>query len=253
MLPLRELQRRFARGLHEPQAAELPLRANGLSGARRLQVYRHNTLSALQDALQCVYPVTRRLVGDEFFVAAAGAYIAANPSHSGNIQDYGGAFPVFLNGYPPAVSLPYLGDVAALEWRRQQTAVAPPHVPMDLAALAAVPVELQPELHFHHQPAARALCSRFPILSIWEFCRQEEPEGILQLEGPGECVLFARPALDVYMRRLTPGEYRFLKGLCRGDTFEVACREALEAEPGFDVEHQFARLVQEEILTSFYL
>lgn len=253
MLPLRELQHRFARSLHEPQAVELPLRANGLSAVRRLQVYRNNSLSALQDALQCVYPVTRRLVGDEFFATSARAYIAANPSHSGNIQDYGGAFPVFLSDYPPAASLPYLGDVAALEWRRLQTAVAPPHVPMDLAALAAVPVELQPELHFHHQPAARALCSRFPILSIWEFCQQEEPEGMLQLEGPGESVLFARPALDVYMRRLTPGEYRFLKALCRGDTLEAACREALEAEPDFDVESRFAKLVEEEILTSFYL
>lgn len=253
MLPLHELQQRFGHALRDPEAPPPPARASGLSTARRLQVYRHNTESALLAALETVYPVTRRLVGEEFFTAAGLEYIRLNPSHSGNIQDYGGALPLFLAEFDPAGSLPYLSDVAALEWRRLQTALAPPHVPMDLVALAAVPAELQPELHFHHQPAARALCSRFPILTLWEFCQAEDPQGELKLDGPGECVLFARPGLDVTMRRLTPGEYRFLKCLCRGETFEHACREALETEPGFDVERQFAKLVQEEILTSFYL
>ena len=65
-------------------------------------------------------------------------------------------------------------------------------------------------------------------------------------------MLFARPELDVYMRRLTQGEYAFLQHLCRGHTFESACRQALESEPGFDVETKFVELVQEGILTGFY-
>lgn len=252
MLPLPELQQRFARALTGAQALSLPIRGNGLSGEQRLQVYRNNMQSALIGALRGVYPVTERLVGEEFFTAAAFAYLKGNPSHSGNIQDYGGAFPQFLGGFEPAASLPYLGDVAALEWRRLQTAVAPPHVPMDVAALAAVPAELQPELHFRHQPAARAFCSRFPVLTIWEYCQSATPEAGLDVDLPGECVLFARPALDVCMRRLTRGEYAFLHQLCRGQTFEAACLQALQAEPEFDVERKFAELVREEILTGFY-
>ncbi len=251
MLPLPELQRHFARAL-AGAATDLPIRGNGLSGLQRLQIYRNNMQSALTSALRAVYPVTERLVGEEFFAATASAYVASNPSHSGNIQDYGGAFPRFLEGFTPAASLPYLGDVAALEWRRLQTALAPPHVPIDLAALAAVPKELQPELHFRHQPAARALCSRFPVLTIWEYCQDPAPVIDLDIGLPGECVLFARPALDVYMRRLTAGEYAFLRQLCSGHTFEEACLVALDAEPAFDVEHRFAELVREEILTGFY-
>ena len=252
MLPLPELQDRFARALTGRQVTELPIRSNGLSAAQRLQVYRNNMQSALLGALRSVYPVTERLVGEEFFAAAAYAYLKSNPSHSGNIQDYGGAFSRFLNEFEPAASLAYLGDVAALEWRRLQTALAPPHTPMDMSALAAVPQELQPELRFRHQPAARAFCSRFPVLTIWEYCQSAAPEDDLDIDLPRECVLFARPALDVYMRRLTPGEYAFLHQLCRGHTFEEACLEALKAEQGFDVEHRFAELVREEILTGFY-
>lgn len=250
-MPLPELQRHFARAL-AGAAADLPIRGNGLRGLQRLQVYRNNMQSSLLGALRTVYPVTERLVGEEFFAASACAYIASNPSHSGNIQDYGGAFPRFLEGFTPAASLPYLGDLAALEWRRLQTALAPPHVPMDLAALAAVPKELQPELRFRHQAAARALCSRFPVLTIWEYCQDPAPEEDLDIGLPGECVLFARPALDVYMRRVTTGEYAFLHQLCSGHTFEEACLVALDAEPGFDVERRFAELVREEILTGFY-
>lgn len=251
MLPLHELQAYFGRSLLG-QDAPVPVRGNGLDAVQRLQVYRNNMRINLTEALSAVYPVTRRLVGEEFFAAAAWSYIQDHPSHSGNIQDYGGAFPRFLAGHEPASSLPYLGDVAALEWRRLETALAPPHTPLDVAALARVPQELQPELHFRHPPAARAFCSPYPVLSIWEYCQSDTPEAGLDIGKPGECVLFARPRLDVYMRRLTPGEYAFLHNLCRGQTFEAACLKALEAESGFDIARTFAALVQEEILTEFY-
>ena len=248
---LPELQQRFGQAL-VGHPAGLPIRGHGLNGEQRLQVYRNNMLSAITEALRAVYPVTERLVGKEFFRAAADTYLKSNPSRSGNIQDYGGAFSQFLGSFEPAAGLPYLPDVAALEWRRVQTALAPPHGPMDLAALARVPPELQPELHFRHQPAARAFCSRYPVLTIWEYCQSADPVGDLDIDLAGECVLFARPALDVYMRRLTVGEYTFLHQLCSGHSFEEACVEALRAEPDFEVERRFAELVREEILTGFY-
>jgi len=253
MLSLPESQRSFGWALRDSDAPVPGIRGHGLKPAQRLQVYRNNMQSALREALRAVYPMSERLVGAEFFAAAAHDYLKDHPSHSGNIQDYGDAFPEFLREFPAAASVPYLGDVAMLEWRRLQTALAPPHTAMDAAALAAVPPELQPELHFSHQPAARAVCSRFPILSIWEFCQAQEPERELDLDRPGECVLFARPRLEVYMRRLSAGEYRFLQSLSRGTTFVEACREALQAEPTFDVQKKFAELVQEEILTGFHL
>ena len=253
MLPLPELQAGFGRALRDTAAPLPPIRAKGPDAARRLQVYQHNHEIALSSALRAVYEVTARLVGEDFFTDAAAAYVRQNPSHGGNIQDYGGSFPAFLATYSPAESLPYLADVASLEWRRLQTAVAPTHTPMDLKALGAVPAEDLPDLYFHHQPAARAFESPYPVLSIWEFCQEAEPEGKLDLGLGSQCVLFSRPALDVEMRLLSQGEYAFLQRLCRGANFETACRAALEAEPGFDVQERFAALVREQILTSFHL
>lgn len=253
MQPLRELQREFSQALRYAQAPLPALRAGRLTAAQRLQVYRNNSRSALVTAIRSVYTATERLVGDEFFTAAAQEYLDGNPSHSGNVQDYGGTFAEFLGDYAPAASVPYLADVASLEWKRVQTALATPHTPMDLASLAKVPAEVQPELRFRQQPAARVMCSEYPVLGIWEFCQTSGDAGSLDISGGGECVLFARPQLDVYMRRMTAGEYLFLQTLCSGQTFTAACAEALQTEPAFDVERTFAALVQEEILTGFYL
>jgi hypothetical protein len=253
MQPLPELQSQLARALREPGAASPPIRANGLSAARRLQVYRHNYESALLSALRAVYPVTERLVGEGFFSTAAMQYLKQDPSRSGNIQDYGAAFPAFLGGYAPAVDLPYLSDVAALEWRRLEAALAPAHTPMDIKALAEVPTATQPRLHFRLQPAAGIFESRFPVLSIWQFCQQAEPEGELDLGLGSQCVLLSRPALDVQMRLVSAGEHAFLLRIEQGGSFEVACSDALAMERGFDVEKRFATLVREEILTGFHL
>ncbi|HEY1774288.1 MAG TPA: DNA-binding domain-containing protein [Gammaproteobacteria bacterium] len=250
---LPELQAAFGRALRDTAAPLPPIRAKGLDAARRLQVYRHNHEIALSSALRVVYPVTERLVGEEFFGAMIAAYVRQNPSQDGNIQDYGGSFPAFVATYAPAASLPYLGDVAALEWRRLETAVAPTHTPMDLKALAAVPVEKLPGLYFHHQPAASAFESHFPVLSIWQFCQEAEPQGELNLDLGAQCVLFSRPALDVEMRLMSAGEHAFLQRLFRGANFETACCAALDLESGFDVQERFTALVREEILSGFHL
>jgi hypothetical protein len=252
MQPLPELQAQLVRSLRDPAAPLAGIRANGLSAARRLQVYRHNYESALVSALRAVYPVTERLVGEEFFTVAATQCLKQNPSHSGNIQDYGATFPAFLSGYAPAAGLPYLGDVAALEWLRLQAALAAPHTSMDIKALAQISAETLPGLHFHVQPAARILESRFPALNIWEFCQRAEPEGEIDLGLGGQCVLVSRPALDVKMRLLSAGEYAFLQCIGQSETLEAACHAALDVEPEFDVEECFAALVREEILVGFH-
>ena len=62
MLMLRELQLDFAAQVYDDEARGMDtrLRANGLTGARRLQVYRNNHLSSLTEALRAVYPVLFR-------------------------------------------------------------------------------------------------------------------------------------------------------------------------------------------------
>ncbi|NMQ19699.1 DUF2063 domain-containing protein [Candidatus Competibacter phosphatis] len=95
MLALHELQRRFAAAVLDSDSSgfEHHIRAAGLSGARRLRVYRNNTRLGLTGALEAVYPVVSKLVGEGFFRYAAAEYIARHPSRLGDLHEYGGFFP----------------------------------------------------------------------------------------------------------------------------------------------------------------
>ena len=107
MRALRETQEEFAAALLGGGAHRFD---------RRLQVYRNNVFVSLLQALADVYPVLVRLVGRDYFDQAARRFVREHPSRSGNLHDFGSELPGFLGRLPEAASLPYLPDVAALEW-----------------------------------------------------------------------------------------------------------------------------------------
>jgi len=51
----------------------------------------------------------------------AQGYVLAVPSVSGDLEDYGSRFPAYLAGVERAHGLPYLVDVARLEWALLQS------------------------------------------------------------------------------------------------------------------------------------
>src|SRR5205814_1248125 len=101
-------------------------------------IYRRNVLANLHDALAAAYPVVRRLVGDAFFRELAERFARAHPSASRDLHRYGKPLPQFIADYAPAVGLPYLADVARLEWAVAQAFHAASARAFDYAALAAV-------------------------------------------------------------------------------------------------------------------
>ncbi len=83
---------------------------------QRFNVYRNNVFAGLIEALRDSFPVVERLVGQEFFAALAQAYRHDNMPSSPVMMQYGAKFPDFLRRFEPVASLPYLPDVAQLEW-----------------------------------------------------------------------------------------------------------------------------------------
>lgn len=252
---LREWQLGFAAAVLDGDGNDFArhVRAAGLSGARRLQVYRNNTRSSLTGALAAVYPVVRRLVGEEFFQYAATHYIAAYPSRSGDLHAFGEHFPLFLQSFAPAAGLVYLPDVARLEWAYHQVFHAASHPPLDLAALARVPAERQGALHFQLHPAARLLESAFPILRIWQV-NQDGYRGdptVDLAEGGVKLLVFRRETLDIEFQPLEDGEFSLLRALAGGCDFATACERAMAAQPDFDLPARFSRHVLQGVLVAF--
>jgi hypothetical protein len=235
---LPELQRAFAAAIFaDALDTMVPLvRDRGLSPARRLQVYRNNVFAGLTEALRALYRVTECLVGEDFFRQTARAYVRSVPSASGDLHDYGATFPEFLAGLPAAAGLPYLPDVARLEWCFHRVFHAAGGAPLDPARLAGVPAEQRLGMRLRLQPAARLLASPYPVLAIWGLHQEgADPQATLDLDAGGVRVLVIRRGLEVRLEALGAGEHAWLAALVAGAGLVAATALALAAEPGFDL------------------
>ena len=257
MARLRELQAEFARTVLDGVQTEFDryILASGLSGERRLQVYRNNVFLSLTEALKAVYPVTERLVGEDFFRYAASRYLPQHPSTSGNLHDFGGRFPDFLATFEPAAELAYLPDVARLEWAYHSVFHAADHLLLDLAALAAIPAERHGELKFTLHPATRLLASPFPVLCIWQVNQEDfagDPTVDLAAGGVG-LLIIRRENLEIELQALPPGEFALLQALAEQQDFATACERALAAQADLDLPALFSRHVRQGALVDFSL
>lgn len=236
MPSLAELQADFAAALTDPAlpAPAAVLRQVDLPQSRRFDVHRNNVMVGLIEALKATFPALRRLVGADFFKAAAGAYIRKEPPRSPVLLLYGRGFGDFLDDFEPAKNVPYLGDVARLEWARVNAHHAADAEPVSIDRLAAVPQGALEGLRFTLHPSLQLLRSRFPVVSLWAVTGGADPTAEIEMTC-GEAAAVLRPAAAVDVRLLPPGGYAFMEQLASGHSLAQAAGQASESCPDFDL------------------
>ena len=248
---LPELQGRFYDGIIHAGAAEDRLLEclveAGDTGRQRIAAYRRSIFGNLVGALLATYPVLARIVGLPFFRHAARAYLRAEPSASGDLNEYGGGFADFIAAWPPAAELPYLADVARLEWSVQEVYYAAEAVP-DLSALTACRPEQWPRLRFALAHAAARLDSRWPLADIWRVNADGYAGDMTVDFGRGSRLLILRRDGRVQVESLEDGEAVFLDALAAADRLETAAASALAADQAFDLAAALARFAGNGIL-----
>lgn len=196
---------------------------NGSDPEKRFAVYRNNVLVGLVDALADTYPVVQALVGEEFFRAMAAEFVRLSPPRSPVLAWYGAGFAEFIEEFSPAASLPYLADVARLEWLRVEAWHAADAVPLATDTLAALLADAEhlPETRFALHPALRVMNSAHPVVSLWAAHQADDPAAVLGTVAMdiGEAALLMRPDLDVDIVRIEPGAATFVNRLLAGETF----------------------------------
>jgi len=251
VLSLPELQAAFARGVFDAGDAAIAdaIEPAGLPALERIAVYRGNVLGNYTSALRDVYPVILRLVGEAFFDALARRYARQVPSRSADLHDFGEGLAAFLEDFAPARGLPYLPDMARLEWAVHRAFHARRADAPDLIALGEVEPEHLPRLHFSLQPAARLIESDYPVLEIWQ---ANQPgwsgEQSIDLARGAQRVLVIRRALEVELELISRAEYAMLAALAADLDLEHALEAALALDPAFDLAPFLARHVLGRVL-----
>ena len=215
-----------------------------------LEIYRRNMLANLGNSLEATFPVVLRLVGDVFFREAARQFVRGHPSHSGDLNEYGRDFADFLAAYSHARSLPYLADVARLEWACHESDQSADGSPFDLASLASVPPEAYERIRFTLHPAVRLVRSSHPIEAIWS-ANQVQSDGTPQrVEGP-DAVVVSREAGTVRVHVAGDNEWAFLSALANGATLAQASAGLDDDTAAAFLAEGLARLVREGLIGGF--
>jgi hypothetical protein len=243
---LLQLQRAFAARLLERETKGITpdgLRVDALG----FGVHANNTRVSLRLAVENIYPVTRRLVGADFFTAMAEQFVASHPPSHGWLSAYGADFADFVARYRPAADLGYLADVARIEWARTCAANAPDAPGLDLTTLARIDPEALEDLHLSLHVAASLVYSPFPAFDIWRAHQHagddEKLEHIDLAIGPQTTLVFRAAVLEVGLAMLGPGDAAFLSTLAGHFSFGAAYQAAVLEEADYDLSRRLGDLV----------
>jgi hypothetical protein len=253
MLSLREQQAGFAAAIFNSAGPGVPgIRADGVSPAVRLGFYRTNVFENYRKALAATYPAVLKLVGSGFFGVLAREYAQRYPSLSGDVGRHAEQFAEFVRQHASAQELPYLSDVARLEWCMEESFNEADHTPLSLASLARVPEEQVGRLRFLLAPSCRLMSSSFPALRIWEVCQTDfESEVAVDLGQGAVYVLVRRDGFSVIAEALSRGEYDMLMALAGGEEFGGACDAAWREDRAFDPAAFLQKHVLSGVLVDF--
>lgn len=215
----------------------------------RFAIYRNNVVAALAGALRVRFPVTEQLVGSAFFSAMARAFADVNRPDSPVLITYGGGFPDFIRTFAPARSVPYLGDVAALEslwWQAYHAGDVPV---MHAADLAAVPAEDWEHARFRFHPSVGLMSSPFAIARIWQAHHGGAAMGTFDVRQ-AETALVHRSGTRVATQVIPESDAAFLPALLAGNSLGDAV--ASIDDPAFDLTAALRFLLDLNIICGLY-
>jgi hypothetical protein len=127
MQSLESFQRSFVEMLN---GAAVPCfqSTSALTSEMSQSIHRSSYKNNLKAALSVTYKNVLTLVGERYFSQLVFQFIKFYPSRTGDLNDYGADFPTFLEEHLPHLpagrSLPYLADVARLDWAIERAQLA---------------------------------------------------------------------------------------------------------------------------------
>lgn len=161
---------------------------DGAPAPKRFAVYRNNIIVSLKEAMKDGFPAVASLVGEAFFAAMTDIYVRQNVPRSPILALYGNDFDQFIASFEPAASLPYLSEIAQLEYALRRAYHSADALPVASQALQ------NPEIFSARltlAPAVQMLQFNFPVTQI-RLAALGGPKPI----GTAQDVLITRPDLD---------------------------------------------------------
>ena len=242
----------FAQALLDPSIAP-PTQictTNPAKAQSRFNIYRNNVVASLSAALADTFPVIVQIVGLDFFNASARTFIRQQSNRSPLLTLIGADFPDFIAAFEHTASMPWLADVARIEFARLQALHAPNTIEMShevLQALVQKPLSL-PDTGVFFREGLAVLSSPFSAHSIWSAHQDHRDLSKIKVSLAEACLIY-REGHRVTTTILSSSQAVFLKALLQADTFGEAQRQARIEDPEFQLSPSFLVLIQARLLS----
>lgn len=212
-------------------------------GSPGLAVYRANALACATRALEAAYPVILQLIGEENFAFLARDFWQAHPPIRGDLAQWGKPLAAYAAQAPQLADLPFLPDVARIEWALHVCAGEADGI-QDASSFATL-AECDPSaVGFSLAPGACALASTCAAAAITLAHRglgSLDAAFELQKQGVAQTALVWRQGYAPRLRVLHEYELVFTQALLAGQ----ALANALDAaHTSFDFSGWLAANVQ---------
>ncbi len=191
--------------------------------APRFEIHRRHFIRSVTASLEKTFPAVVNLVDERFFAFAADSFIRAHPPTSPCLFEYGADLPGFLEAFPACASLPYLGDVARMEWAMHRVFHADDSSDEFLS------------------PGLNLFSSRWPVDVIWRVA-MGRTEGPADMNSGSAWVLIYRDQAELRFESLSHAGFVFHTKLMEQREISVARAEARRIDSDFDESEALALL-----------
>lgn len=223
----------------------------GTAGVERLAVYAGGYIARAREALIEAYEAVQYVVGEGAFSSLALAYAERYPSHDYNLSAFGLHLPELLAQSPLSQRLPFLPDLARLEWAVRQAFHAFDQPPLDPQQLFALSLDEWERTRLAFQASVGVAASAWPIRDIWD--ARTQPRGSLDiaLVDRPQHVLIYRDAGGVKCELIDAQQQFLLEALLAGRTLGVACGRLAEiaGEAELPLAEWFSRWARSGLIT----
>jgi len=241
---LLDLQSQFLESIYEQKTDFLQhvVPSHHLSASQSLKIYQDSVYANLIIALSDIYPVCKALVGDEFFDAMAERYIHSQPPNSDRLDDYGANFFEFIAHFEPAKELPYLPDMAKLEWAGHCVFHAEDSDYAETNGLLQNESIDPMDLMASNIPALQALSLDYAVHLLWQMHWEDNWQEMDLHPQPTHLVVW-RPESDIFINEIEASEQAWFTQLQSA----VPLWQLAESQPEFDT--LFVSKLQKQQLT----
>jgi hypothetical protein len=217
--------------------------------ARGLAAYQANGHALAGRSLLGAYPVIAQLLGVDNFQALARDLWHHHPPVCGDLARWGGALPAFLANNEQLAELPYLADVARVEWALHQAAGAADAL-ADLHSFARLSHEDPVALTLVLAPGTALINSGWPVVSLVSAHTENQPSlaeaGQRVRDRVGETAVVWRQGLRPCVAACPAHTHGVLQALLAGATLPDALDRA---GAGFDFSDWLTQAVHSGLVT----